>query len=85
MQKKWLLYSLLFLIFGKGFTQEFTRKDSLQGGLRLERTCFDVLRYDLNIKINPDERSIVGFNDISFKVVESTSKIQIDLFDNFNV
>lgn len=82
MQKKWLLYSLLFLIFGKGFTQEFTRKDSLQGGLRLERTCFDVLRYDLNIKINPDERSIVGFNDISFKVVESTSKIQIDLFDN---
>lgn len=82
MQNKWLLYSLLFLVFVKGFTQEFTRKDSLQGGLRFERTCFDVLRYDLNIKINPDEKSIVGFNEITFKVVESTSKIQLDLFDN---
>lgn len=82
MQNKWLLYSLLFLVFGKGFAQEFTRKDSLQGGLRFERTCFDVVRYDLNIKINPDEKSIVGFNEITFKVVESNSKIQLDLFDN---
>lgn len=30
--------------------ETFTRKDSLHGGLRFERTCFDVLRYDLNIK-----------------------------------
>lgn len=82
MQKKWVLFSFFILVFGKGLAQQFTRKDSLQGGLRFERTCFDVLRYDLNIKINPDERTIVGFNDITFKVVESTSKIQIDLFDN---
>jgi aminopeptidase N len=62
-----------------------TRKDSLQGGLRPERTCFDVIRYDLNIKINPDEKSIVGFNRISFKVVDSTQRIQLDLFDNMQV
>ena len=30
----------------------FTRKDSLQGGLPIERTCFDVLHYDLNIKLD---------------------------------
>ena len=30
--------------------ETFTRKDTLQGGLRPERTCFNVLHYDLNIK-----------------------------------
>lgn len=63
----------------------FTRRDTLQGGLRPERTSFDVQRYDLNIKINPTEKSITGYNDIAFKVVENTSKIQVDLFENMQV
>lgn len=62
-----------------------TRKDTLQGGLRVERTCFDVLRYDLNIKINPNDKSIVGYNDITFKVISTSSKIQLDLFENMQV
>jgi aminopeptidase N len=59
---------------------KFTRKDSLQGGLRVERTSYDVLHYDLNLKINPNSKSVSGYNDISFRVVEATKKIQIDLF-----
>ena len=65
--------------------ESFTRKDSLFGGLRTERTCFDVLRYDLNIKINPQEKSIVGFNEISFKVIENANIIQLDLFENMRI
>lgn len=65
--------------------ETFTRRDSLQGGLRPERTSFDVLHYDLNIKISPNQKYIVGYNDITFKVVENTSKIQIDLFENMNI
>ncbi len=65
--------------------EHFTRRDSLQGGLRPERTSFDVLRYDLNIKISPNQKSIVGYNDITFKTTDNTSKIQIDLFENMNV
>ncbi len=77
---------LLILGFQQLSAQEnFTRKDSLHGSLRPERTCYDVMRYDLNIKINPTEKSIVGYNDISFKVVENTSKIQLDLFENMNI
>ena len=64
---------------------QFTRRDSLQGGLRIERTSYDVKRYDLNIIINPEEKSIKGFNDITFDVVSATQKIQIDLFDNMKV
>ena len=78
-----LFFSIAYFQFS--FAQNFTRKDSLHGGLRPERTCYDVQRYDLNIKINPDERSIVGYNEIAFKVVEKTSKIQVDLFENMQI
>ncbi len=84
--KKLLFVFLIILGFQTLSAQETaTRKDSLQGGLRTERTCYDVLRYDLNIKINMEDKSIVGFNDISFKVVSETKKIQVDLFDNMRV
>ena len=82
------IFALSFIIFAFQFIsaqERTTRKDTLQGGLRPERTCFDVLRYDLNIKINPDERTIVGFNDVTFKIVTSTNKIQLDLFENMQI
>ncbi|WP_423740342.1 M1 family metallopeptidase [Flavobacterium columnare] len=65
--------------------EQYSHRDSLQGGLRTERSCFDVQRYDLNIKINIDQKSIIGYNDITFKVVNHTSKIQIDLFENMKI
>lgn len=65
--------------------QQFTRKDSLQGGLRPERTCYDVLLYDLNLKVNPEEKSISGFTKITFKFKENSSKIQLDLFENLHI
>ena len=74
---------LLLVLVNISFAQKsFSRKDSLRGGLRFERTCFDVKRYDLNLKINPDQKSIVGFNEISFQVIDDTKKIQLDLFSN---
>ncbi|MEN9487971.1 MAG: hypothetical protein RL494_236, partial [Bacteroidota bacterium] len=76
---------LLLVLTNLLSAQNFTHKDSLQGGLRPERKCFDVQRYDLNIKVNIHEKSIIGFNDITFKVVENTTKIQIDLFENMQV
>lgn len=83
--RKLLFLSIILLVFQQLSAQNFTRRDSLQGGLRFERTSFDVLRYDLDIKINLEEKSIVGYNDITFKVVQPTQKIQLDLFDNMHV
>ena len=84
--KKIRLLSLIFIGFQLLTAQEATtRKDTLQGGLRPERTCYDVLHYGLNIKINPTEQTVVGYNDITFKVVTNTSKIQIDLFQNMQI
>lgn len=84
MKKIWIVF--LIFIFQNSTAQNFTRKDSLQGGLRPERTNFDVLRYDLNIKINPDEKSIVGYNEITFRIkAKKAKRIQLDLFENMKV
>ena len=85
MKKIIFLISILTSIQIISAQENFTRKDSLFGGLRPERTCFDVLRYNLNIKINPTDKTIVGFNEIQFKVIENTSKIQLDLFENMKI
>jgi aminopeptidase N len=66
-------------------SQNFTKRDSLQGGLPFERTCFDVLHYGLDIMVNPDEKYISGENVIHFKVLENTKRIQLDLFENMKV
>lgn len=84
MKKAFLLAFTLLAVYSLS-AQQFTRRDSLQGGLRFERTCFDVQRYDLNITIDPDKRFISGYNDITFKVIENTTRIQLDLFDNMKV
>lgn len=76
---------ILTLLGIQQINAQFTRRDSLQGGLRIERTSYDVKRYDLNITINPEQKSIKGFNDITFEVMVPTQKIQLDLFDNMKV
>lgn len=85
MNKILIIFLVLFIYQNSSSQEATTRKDTLQGGLRAERTCYDVLRYDLNIKINIQDKSIVGYNDISFKVVSNTKKIQVDLFENMHV
>jgi aminopeptidase N len=80
--KKTLLLSLFLFVFNQMKAQEFSRKDSLHGGLREERTCYDVLRYDLDIRIDPEKKWLFGSNTITFKVDDDTNKIQVDLFEN---
>ncbi len=66
--------------------QKFTHADSLLGGLRPERTAFNIHYYDLNIYVDPDKRSISGTVGIFFTVVEDgVSKMQIDLDKNFKI
>ncbi|MFD2516327.1 M1 family metallopeptidase [Salinimicrobium flavum] len=64
--------------------QSFTEADTLRGSLRPERN-FDVLKYHLNVKVQPEERFISGFNTITFKAEEDLPIMQIDLFANMQV
>ncbi|SDG97444.1 Peptidase family M1 [Psychroflexus sediminis] len=68
-----------------GENKQFSRADTLRGSLRPERTSFDVLSYNLDIQLDPKERFLSGFNEIEFRVLEKTSKIQLDLFQNMKI
>ncbi len=77
------LYFLLFLSSINSTSQElFSRKDSLHGGMRKERSCYDVQRYNLKVKIQPEIKLISGCNEIVFLTTSSTSRIQLDLYAN---
>lgn len=67
------------------YAQTFTLRDSLQGGLRAERTCFDVKHYRLQVHVDIANKFLKGSNQISFTVVEPTKKIQLDLFANMQI
>lgn len=63
---------------------KYTEADSLRGSLRPER-AFDVQKYHLKLKVEPEKQFISGSNTISFIAEENLSTIQIDLFENMDV
>lgn len=62
----------------------FTEADTLRGTLRPERS-YDVQKYHLNVRVEPDEKFISGYNTISFKAEEDLPVMQVDLFQNMKV
>lgn len=85
------LIILMFLGINPVFTQvlsdknqQYTPADSLRGSLRAER-AYDVLKYHLQVKVDPEEKYISGFNSIRFKTEQELPVIQIDLFENMKV
>lgn len=61
------------------------RADELRGGLRPERTNFDMLKYNLAIEVIPEKKFIVGKNKITFKVLQNAKRMQLDLFENMQI
>lgn len=65
--------------------KSYSQADTLRGSLRPERTAFDMIKYDLNIEVNPNEKSISGYNLINFKVLDDQKVMQLDLFENMKI
>jgi len=65
--------------------KHFTRADTLRGSLRPERTSFDVTYYELHLEVNPNEREIEGRVDMSYRILQPTNRLQIDLFKNLTI
>ena len=66
-------------------TKRFTRQDSLRGTLSSLRSCYDVTFYDLDLKVNFIDKSIVGSNTIHYQAVSDFIILQVDLFDNLDI
>ena len=73
------------LLFNTGFTQFFQQQktplqDSLRGSVTRERAWWDVIRYDITVEPNINNKTITGKTDITYKVTDNTvSFMQIDL------
>jgi hypothetical protein len=63
----------------------FTRADTLEGAPLPARTCYDVLFYDLNVAVDPVERTVRGKNRIRFRALRDLDSIQVDLYGNLRV
>ena len=63
----------------------FTPADTLRGKLSTLRTCYDVLFYDLDVKVDPETKSIQGNTIIRFRSVNDFKLFQIDLFANMKI
>jgi aminopeptidase N len=84
MQRYYLLLSYFFVIFNLSTplstkAQLGQNPDVLRGSLTPERTWWDVLQYNLYFIPNPKNKTLVGTNTITFKVLRTGSKMQIDL------
>ncbi len=79
-----LITICLFISFSS-FAQVYTHADTLRGTNSPERSCYDVKFYDINLNVNVRNRSINGYNIIRYKVVNTFSKMQVDLFSNMKI
>jgi aminopeptidase N len=80
-----LIVNIIFVVDNFGQSSTASRAKELRGALRIERTCYDVHNYNLFLKINPSKKSIEGHNQIYFITTDTTSSIQIDLFENLSI
>ncbi len=62
-----------------------TRYDMLRGAYGPFRANNDLLYYHLDIRIDPDKKTISGKNTIRFRMLKDGTRIQIDLTDKLDI
>jgi aminopeptidase N len=56
-----------------------TRADTIRGSITPERAWWDVVYYDLAVRVNPADSSLVGSNTIQYRVAGPARELQVDL------
>jgi aminopeptidase N len=83
-----ILFILSIPLTAQGIFQEkndFTRQDSLRGMITAERSWWDLNYYHLDIKVDPENKSIKGSNTVGYKVLKSHNLMQIDLQEPMHI
>ena len=53
--------------------------------VRRYRANNDLLYYELDVRVDPDKRTIGGKNTIRFKMLKDDTRIQLELYANLNI
>ena len=70
---------LIAITFAQTNAQKYNRIDSLMGSITPERAWWDLKYYDLDVKVNIDEKYISGKNTVLFQATAPGQIMQIDL------
>jgi aminopeptidase N len=62
-----------------------TRTDILRGDYGRYRANNDLLFYELDVRVDPDKKSISGKNTIRFKMLKDDTRVQLELYANLAV
>lgn len=62
-----------------GGERAYTRQDSLRGSVTPERVWWDVQHYQLDVSVDPENKTLKGTTIIRYKVLEGDNLMQIDL------
>src|SRR5688500_6865376 len=62
-----------------------SRAELLRGEYGRYRANNDLLHYDLDVRIDPDNKSISGTNTVRFKMLKDDTRIQLELYANLAV
>jgi aminopeptidase N len=77
---QFVFFLSLFSVAQIGLAQSnYTRQDSLRGSITPERAWWDLKYYHLDVAIDPENRTIKGSVLVQYEVLETSTKLQIDL------
>lgn len=77
-----ILLSIVFAVLGAPIVKSqiiYTHTDTLKGAVSEYRCWWDIMHYDLHVSFNNADSSLKGFNKITYKVVATNTKLQLDL------
>lgn len=84
--KKVLSFLAFIILFSAGVQaqifrspQEFTHQDTLRGSNTKDRAWWDLEHYHLDIKVDPETKSIQGTNTVTYLVLSEAMRLQIEL------
>lgn len=89
MLKRATAFFLVISSMGAGLSAQsraYSRADTLRGSFTTPgRAWWDVAFYDLNVRVNPSDSTIKGYNAITYRVLRSANEMQIDLMEPLQV
>jgi aminopeptidase N len=62
-----------------------SKAELLRGQYGPYRANYDLLYYDLDVRVDPEKKWISGKNSIRFKMLKDDTRIQLDLYANFTI
>ncbi|MFL2612218.1 MAG: M1 family metallopeptidase [Flavobacteriaceae bacterium] len=74
-----IFFFLLFNLNSYSQDYNFTKQDTLRGSITPERAWWDLVYYHLDISVKPDEKFIEGSNTITYNILNSSDRLQVDL------